>query len=77
MKRVLADEEGAAAEVMVVDPGGRKFALACFWGVGHGLLDRGVEYGVDVAAGSPPVTRASSPATASARRAWLTSDRPR
>jgi ketosteroid isomerase-like protein len=68
--RVLADAEGAAAEILVVDPEGREFALASFWRGRQGLLHRGVEYWVDVAASTPPAHRASSPVTEAARQAW-------
>jgi hypothetical protein len=76
VKRVVADAEWAAVEAMVVDPEGRVFALAAFWPARQGLLDRGVEYWVDVAARSPPAGRASSAATEAARRAWTPSDGP-
>ncbi len=58
--RVLADPEGAAAEVGVVDPSGRRFALAAFWHVHQGRLHRGVEYWVDVGAAAPPPSRSST-----------------
>ncbi|HXQ62482.1 MAG TPA: nuclear transport factor 2 family protein, partial [Acidimicrobiales bacterium] len=70
VRRLLADADGAAAEVDVVDPEGRRFALAAFWRGHEGLLHRGVEYWVDVAAGTPPPSRSSSPTTRQARRAW-------
>ena len=69
VRRVLADPEGAAAEVSVVDPEGRRFALAVFWGCRDGLLSEGVEYWITVGNEPPPI-RASSPATHAARRAW-------
>jgi hypothetical protein len=70
VKRRWGDTNSAAAEAQVVDPGGQVFALAAFWVMHEGLLHRGVEYWVDVGAGSPPPSRASSAATEGARAAW-------
>jgi len=72
----VADSAGAAAEVTVVDPSGRRFALAAFWHSHQGLLHRGVEYWVDVGAGAPPPNRSTSPTTQQARRAWEETDGP-
>lgn len=69
--RVLADAEGAAAEVRIVDPSGPTFALAAFWRCDEDLLGHGVEYWLEVGAGLPPPGRASSPITEGARRAWV------
>ena len=69
VKRVLADADGAAAEVAVVDPSGRVFAFAAFWRMDEGLLRQGVEYWTEVGADVPPPSRASSPITEAARKA--------
>jgi ketosteroid isomerase-like protein len=68
--RVLTDAEGAAAQVRVVDPGGREFAFAAFWRAREGLLHEGIEYWIEVGREDPPSNRADSPATLAARQAW-------
>jgi ketosteroid isomerase-like protein len=68
--RVLADAEGAAAEVAVVDPAGQRFALAAFWRAQEGLLGSGVEYWITIGAEDPPPSRLSSRDTQGAKRAW-------
>jgi ketosteroid isomerase-like protein len=68
--RVLTDAEGAAAQVSVVDPAGRQFALAAFWRSRDGLLHEGLEYWIEVGGEDPPANRAGSAATRAARRAW-------
>jgi ketosteroid isomerase-like protein len=60
VERLIADSEGAAAEVRVVDPTGRHFAMAAFWRAREGLLDRGIEYWVTVGGEDPPPGRLSS-----------------
>jgi hypothetical protein len=75
VKRQWGDGQSAAAEVQVVDPAGSVFALAAFWVTHEGLLHQGVEYWVDVGAGSPPPSRDSSAATQGARAAWRQSSR--
>jgi ketosteroid isomerase-like protein len=67
--RVLTDDEGAAAEISVVDPTGGRFAMAAFWRAREGLLHEGVEYWIEVGAEDPPPGRATSPATRAALRA--------
>jgi hypothetical protein len=54
----------------VVDPAGQVFALSAFWVMHEDLLHRGMEYWMDVGAGSPAPSRASAPATEAARAAW-------
>jgi hypothetical protein len=70
VKRQWGDSLSAAAEVEVVDPAGSVFALAAFWVLHEDRLHHGTEYWVDVGRGSPPSSRASSPATEAARAAW-------
>jgi SnoaL-like domain len=70
VKRVLVDDEGAAAEVSVADPSGTTFAFAAFWRTEAGLLRHGVEYWLEIGADVPPPNRASTPATQAARKAW-------
>jgi ketosteroid isomerase-like protein len=68
--RVLTDAEGAAAQVRVVDPAGREFALAAFWRSRDGLLHEGTEYWIEVGGEDPPADRADATASRAARRAW-------
>lgn len=70
VRRVLADAEGAAAEVSVVDSASRRFAFAAFWRSRDGLLSEGIEYWITVGNERPPLTRASSSPTEAARQAW-------
>lgn len=57
VRRVLEDPDGAAAEVEVAAPDGRRFAMAGFWRVDDGLLRDGTEYWVSVGGEQPPPTR--------------------
>jgi len=74
VERVLADADGEAAQVSIVDPSGRRFGLAAFWRSYEGLLHRGVEYWVTVGGEHPPPSRYRSPATRAARTAWSDAD---
>lgn len=66
--RVYGDDEGAVAEVTVVDLDRQEYRMAGFWTVRDGLLHHGLELWVDVG-GEPPPGRASEPATRRARHA--------
>jgi ketosteroid isomerase-like protein len=66
--RVYGDDEGAVAEVTVVDPHQQEYRMAGFWTVRDGLLHQGLELWVDVG-GEPPPGRATEPATRQARQA--------
>jgi len=70
VSRVLADKEGAAAQISVVDPSGQHFVLAAFWTTREGLLSSGVEYWVTIGAEVPPQSRLASKATKAATKAW-------
>jgi ketosteroid isomerase-like protein len=76
--RVLSDDDGAAAEISVVDPAGRRFCLAAFWRMADGLLHHGTEYWSEAGADTPPPSRAQSAATRAARQAGsrATGERP-
>jgi ketosteroid isomerase-like protein len=70
VKRLVADADGVAAEIGVVDPTGASFGVAAFWRSRDDLLHQGVEYWVTVGAERPPPSRVSSSATTAAREAW-------
>ncbi len=57
VRRVLAAEAEAVAEVEVVAPEGTVHRMAAFWEARRGLLYRGVEYWVSVGADRPPPGR--------------------
>jgi ketosteroid isomerase-like protein len=67
---VLTGADGAAAQIRVVDPGGRELALAAFWCRRDGLLHEGTEYWVEVGGEDPPSNRADAAVTQAAKRAW-------
>ena len=57
VQRVVADDDGAAAQVSIRAPGGHRFAMAAIWTVRDGLLDHGVEHWVTVGGEPPPPER--------------------
>jgi len=70
VEQVLVDLDATAAQVSIVDPSGRRFCLAAFWGSYEELLHTGVEYWVTVGGEEPPPSRSTAPATTCARKAW-------
>jgi len=60
VRRVLGDSSRAVAEIEVIDPGGRSFAMAGFWAEDDGLLLSGVEYWVTVGGDRPAPGRATA-----------------
>jgi ketosteroid isomerase-like protein len=57
VRRALGGPADAAAEIDIVDPQGRRFAMAAFWRQRDGLLHEGVEYWVTVGGDAPPPGR--------------------
>lgn len=53
VRRVVGGAGESAAEVEIVDPGGRRFGMAAFWRQEDGLLRSGVEYWVTVGGAEP------------------------
>jgi SnoaL-like domain len=46
--RLIGDDDAVAAQISIVDPDGRGFAMAAFWTVRDGLLDDGLELWLDL-----------------------------
>ena len=57
VKRAVGEGPIGVAEVEVVDPAGRRYAMAAFWQSDGERLLRGVEYWVTVGAERPPPGR--------------------
>lgn len=57
VRRALGGPADGAAEIEIVDPEGRRFAMAAFWRQRDGLLHEGVEYWVTVGGDTPPPER--------------------
>jgi ketosteroid isomerase-like protein len=57
VRRALGGAHESAAEIEVVDPAGRRFAMAAFWRQRDGLLQTGIEYWVTVGGEQPPPGR--------------------